>query len=529
MQKHGSGELLRASARGCSARAAGAVPRWPPPAEASCAAVPLLADGAERHQAPARRPAPQEARRADDLGRREAFSHIPSGFTYLGQFIDHDLTFDKTNVMFGQNVAARAAARRLARPASTSTRSTARARAIPDRPTFYEADGLHLKIGTTAAADGDPGEGRLRPAPRRGHDREGQADGDHPRPAERREPRGRADAPAPSSASTTASSTRCPTRCPSRSASRGRARSSRTTTSGCSARTSCRASADRASSTTCSPTAGRCSRSARTPTDIPTMPIEFSVAAYRLGHSMVRDGYNWNKIFDDGSGTLELLFTFSGTERRPRRRQAAAQHLDRRLPPAVRLRRSRASRPRRARTQVQPGEAHRHALSNPLSTCRRDVRRPGSRAATERNLAFRNLTRARMVRLATGQQMADVHEVEGRDAHAADEGADPRRRQQRRHARRADDRAAEPPAEGHAAVVLHPSRGRAQRRQAARRRRAASSPRRSIGRWRAARPRRSCATPPGARRSARTSTTFRMVDLLLFAFEGKKTLLAPLG
>ena len=25
------------------------------------------------------------------------------------------------------------------------------------------------------------------------------------------------------------------------------------------------------------------------------------------------------------------------------------------------------------------------------------------------------------------------------------------------------------------------------------------------------------------------STTFRMVDLLLFAFEGKKTLLAPLG
>jgi hypothetical protein len=26
-------------------------------------------------------------------------SQIPAGFTYLGQFIDHDLTFDKTNVM----------------------------------------------------------------------------------------------------------------------------------------------------------------------------------------------------------------------------------------------------------------------------------------------------------------------------------------------------------------------------------------------------------------------------------------------
>ncbi len=42
------------------------------------------------------------------------------------------------------------------------------------------------------------------------------------------------------------------------------------------------------------------------------MPIEFSVAAYRLGHSMVRAAYNWNKIFDDGGGTLELLFEFSG-------------------------------------------------------------------------------------------------------------------------------------------------------------------------------------------------------------------------
>ena len=41
------------------------------------------------------------------------------------------------------------------------------------------------------------------------------------------------------------------------------------------------------------------------------MPIEFSVAAFRLGHSMIREAYNWNKIFDFGSGTLDLLFTFS--------------------------------------------------------------------------------------------------------------------------------------------------------------------------------------------------------------------------
>ena len=31
-------------------------------------------------------------------------SQIPAGFTYLGQFIDHDLTFDKTSVMLGTNV-----------------------------------------------------------------------------------------------------------------------------------------------------------------------------------------------------------------------------------------------------------------------------------------------------------------------------------------------------------------------------------------------------------------------------------------
>ena len=31
-------------------------------------------------------------------------SQIPAGFTYLGQFVDHDLTFDKTNVMLGENV-----------------------------------------------------------------------------------------------------------------------------------------------------------------------------------------------------------------------------------------------------------------------------------------------------------------------------------------------------------------------------------------------------------------------------------------
>lgn len=50
----------------------------------------------------------------------------------------------------------------------------------------------------------------------------------------------------------------------------------------------------------------------------PYMPAEFSAAAYRLGHSMVRERYSHNRIFRPNgpiggtTGTLELIFFFSG-------------------------------------------------------------------------------------------------------------------------------------------------------------------------------------------------------------------------
>ncbi|MGI8997830.1 MAG: peroxidase family protein [Pyrinomonadaceae bacterium] len=49
----------------------------------------------------------------------------------------------------------------------------------------------------------------------------------------------------------------------------------------------------------------------------PFMPLEFSVAAYRLGHSMVREQYNYNRVFSTDPGaltvaTLGLLFRFTG-------------------------------------------------------------------------------------------------------------------------------------------------------------------------------------------------------------------------
>lgn len=47
----------------------------------------------------------------------------------------------------------------------------------------------------------------------------------------------------------------------------------------------------------------------------PYMPVEFSAAIYRLGHSMVREVYSHNRIFSpDGAvpASLQLLFEFSG-------------------------------------------------------------------------------------------------------------------------------------------------------------------------------------------------------------------------
>lgn len=42
----------------------------------------------------------------------------------------------------------------------------------------------------------------------------------------------------------------------------------------------------------------------------PFMPVEFSAAAYRLGHSMVREGYDHNRVFPRAG--FNLLFAFSG-------------------------------------------------------------------------------------------------------------------------------------------------------------------------------------------------------------------------
>lgn len=145
------------------------------------------------------------------------------------------------------------------------------------------------------------------------------------------------------------------------------------------------------------------------PFSMPTMPVEFSVAAFRLGHSMVREAYDWNARFPNGGGLLDLLFTFSATSGDLGGNPTLPSNWIadwRRLYQFAQIDRTDLNPP--------PGEfnfARRidTVLADPLS-----LLPPGSFGGTgsdagtiEANLAFRNLTRATMLNLASGQQMAD--------------------------------------------------------------------------------------------------------------------------
>jgi Animal haem peroxidase len=166
------------------------------------------------------------------------------------------------------------------------------------------------------------------------------------------------------------------------------------------------------------------------PGDAPTMPVEFSVAAYRLGHSMVRESYEWNNVFrtngPGGPGLLELLFRFSGTSGNL---TPTGDIDDPDAPGFERLPSNWIADFRRlydfsgvGSPELIPAEGINLAkridtlLVDPLATLPRgsfggrlDVPAPVDRAL---NLAFRNLTRAGMVRLATGQQMAELLDVD---------------------------------------------------------------------------------------------------------------------
>ncbi len=147
------------------------------------------------------------------------------------------------------------------------------------------------------------------------------------------------------------------------------------------------------------------------PTDVPTMPLEFSVAAFRLGHSMIRDSYNWNRRFPGTAGSLFYMFDFSGVggslggelrllsnwlaDWRRMFDFTAGGHAELAPPGGV----GNVNQAKRIDTlltdplrNLPPG-----TFNGPVNIPFNDPRA---------NLAFRNLTRAKMVKLATGPQMA---------------------------------------------------------------------------------------------------------------------------
>ncbi len=134
-----------------------------------------------------------------------------------------------------------------------------------------------------------------------------------------------------------------------------------------------------------------------------TMPVEFSVAGFRLGHSMVRDEYTLNS---PAPLLLEMVFALSGRGGGLAGKPALESTwiLD--------LRRfydfAEAGRPELA--EVPRNLAHRidTRLADPLARLPPEPLPEGQELAMRHNLAFRNLTRARMVGLASGQDLVDV-------------------------------------------------------------------------------------------------------------------------
>jgi hypothetical protein len=323
-------------------------------------------------------------------------SDIPAGFTYLGQFIAHDLSFDRTDVTLGSAVTVD----ELVQNRSPSLDLDSLYGAGPKDPEsekFYRQDGVKLRVGETAADGGFPA--------RRGYDL----------PRQNRKaviPDERNDENV-AVAQTHLAFIRFHNRVvdaidgtvPAESLFR-KARELVTKhyqwmiredylTRVC-------------SESVVADVFGHGRKAFEVgvdPKSPPTMPIEFSIGTFRLGHAMVRSAYSWNRK-RDLNVTLDELFRHSGKggDLGGKDRLSSTMIAD--------FRRLYDFGPQ-ATFRAAPGRFNRAMridtrLVKRLSTLATGTfgGPPVPPGDPEANLAFRNLTRAEMVKLATGQQMA---------------------------------------------------------------------------------------------------------------------------
>jgi hypothetical protein len=333
---------------------------------------------------------------------------VPAGYTYLGQFIDHDLTMDKTKVMLGTEVSpADLLQGRSPRLDLDSLYGVGPASAGSAK--FYAADGMHLRVGNTI--DDGPGAKTGHDLPRAGTGATEKA-------------RRKAVIPDPRNdenlivAQTHVAMIRFHNRAVDKTSTAltphqrfVEARKNVTLHYQWLIRHDYLPRIVQPSVLDNVFAHGRkLVEPAADPMSVPTMPLEFSVAAFRLGHSMVRKVYNWNSFFPNEDGLLQYMFDFSGLggPLGGNRRLVSTWLADWRrmydFPHAT-----------KPRTGLKaPGIGVNHAmridtrLTHPLaelppSTFGGAASMPSS--DLRRNLAFRNLTRSRMVHLASGQQM----------------------------------------------------------------------------------------------------------------------------
>jgi hypothetical protein len=443
-------------------------------------------------------------------------SEIPAGFTYLGQFIDHDLTFDVTKVMLGANISP--AKLEQARSPSLDLDSLYGAGPQdPDSAKFYRADGLHLKMGKTVAVDPFPA----------------MDDFDLPRGAGTTEAKKRkAVIPDPRNDENLAVAqthlafirfhNRVVDTLPASVPASQRFATARELVT---KHYQWMIRTDYLPRICAQGVVNDVFNNGRKafevgvpPTDIPTMPVEFSVAAFRLGHSMVRQAYNWNKEFDNGQGTLDFLFRFSAGSGR--------------LEGLLRLPSNWIADFRRL---YDFGEANKPGLEVSPDKFNRAMRidtrlvdqlnKLPRLPAGERNLAFRNLTRAKMVRLATGQQMATflnarapLTRLTKAQIRNGNNGVDLGGLTQPQRENLLKDTPLWFYILREAEINGGKLKGVGARIVAETFHRAIEGSHASIVR-----------DPTWRPSLGPDNNTFRMVDLMLFAFEGKKALLAPLG